>query len=380
MSGALRIPSTLPLPLGQLLGAGRAPAARFPFDGRRINFYFLARNAIWHGTDALGLKAGDEVLMPSYHHGVELQCILAKGMTLRFYRIDNRMQADLDDVRAKLRPETRALYVTHYLGFPQPIRALREMAAGAGIPVIEDCALSLFSRNEEGPLGSFGDIGIFCLYKSLPVPYGGMLVMNRNDLRLPPEPRLPDRVTTTSYLLNRLLDAGMLSRSAMRQRASESIRSMARAAKHAAGTTVVPIDTEDFDVSIMDVGVRKVTRRIVRHTDADEVVARRRANYLRFAERLDPRVRAVFSSLPDGACPLSYPILVQDKLAVSARLMAEGIETVNMWYRHHPRSPRGSYPEIDFLRDHVLELPNHQGLRLEHIDFMAEKASAIARW
>ena len=380
MSRALHVPVTLPLPLGQWVGAGPHPAPRFPFDGARVNFYFLARNAIWHGADALGLKAGDEVLMPSYHHGVELQCLLAKGMTLRFYRIDERMQADLEDVRANIRPQTRALYVTHYLGIPQPIGPLREIAAGAGIPLIEDCALSLFSRNDDGPLGSFGDIGIFCLYKSLPVPHGGTLVLNRSDLRMPPDPRPPDRVTTSSYILNRLLDAGVLSRFSLRRVASEAIRSLARAAKHAAGTSVVPIDTEDFDVSIMDVGVRDVTRRIVGHTDADETVARRRANYFRLAERLDPGVRTIFPSLPSGACPLSYPILVREKVAVAERLMSEGVETVNMWSRHHPASPRGSFPEIDFLRDHVLELPIHQGLRFDHVDYVAEKASVLARW
>lgn len=380
MSRALHVPVTLPLSLGAWLGAGSAPPARFPFDGSRATLYFLARNAIWHGADALGLKAGDEVLMPSYHHGVEPECLLAKGMKLRFYRVDERMVADLEDVRAKLRPDTRALYVTHYLGIPQPIGAFREIASGAGIPLIEDCALSLYSRTEAGPLGSFGDIGIFCLYKSLPVPHGGALALNRKDLAMPPVPRPPDRVTTTSYILNRLLDAGVVSRSAVRRAASETFRSLARAAKHAARTTVVPIDTEEFDVLIIDLGVRDVARRIIRHTNADETVARRRANFLRFAERLDPGVRAVFPSLPPGACPLSFPIFVKEKVAVAERLMAAGVESVNMWARHHPASPRGSFPEIDFLREHVLELPCHQGLRFDHVDYAAEKASELARW
>ena len=380
MSRAVRVPVTLPLSLAAWLGVGPPPPPAFPFDGARINLYFLARNAIWHGADALGLRAGDEILMPSYHHGVEPQTLLAKGMTLRFYRVDPRMEADLEDVRAKLRPATRALYVTHYLGIPQPIGAFREIAAGAGIPLIEDCALSLFSRNEAGPLGSFGDIGIFCLYKSLPVPHGGALALNRSDVPMPPAPRPPDRITTTSYIVNRLLDAGVVSRSAIRRGASESFRSLARAAKHAAGATVVPIDTEDFDVSIIDLGVRDVTRRIIRHTSAEEIVARRRANYLRFAERLDAGVRAVFPSLPPGACPLSYPILVREKAAVAERLAAVGVETVNMWARHHPASPRGSFPDVDFLRDHVLELPCHQGLRPEHVDYAAAQASALARW
>jgi perosamine synthetase len=239
----LRIPMTLPLPLGQLLGAGVPPAPAYPFDGARVLFYYLARNAIWHGADSLGLRPGDEVLMPAYHHGVELQSLLAKGMKLRYYRVDRLMQADLADMRRLLTPGTRALYVIHYLGFPQPIQEIRAMADGAGIPLIEDCALSLWSRVPAGPLGSFGDIGIFCLYKSLPVPHGGTLSLNRPDLPMPPEPTRPDRLSTTAYLMNRLLDAGMVSANAVRRGLSEGLRSAARAAKHAAGSTIVEFGT-----------------------------------------------------------------------------------------------------------------------------------------
>jgi len=380
MTVPFRVPITLPLPPSQLLGLGPAPAPMFPFDGVRAVYYYLARNAIWHGVDSLGLKPGDEVLMPAYHHGVELQTLLAKGLGLRYYRIDAEMGVDLDDVRRNLRPETRALYVIHYLGFPQPIETLRRIASDAGIPLIEDCALSLYSQVGAGPLGTFGDIGIFCLYKCIPVPHGGMLALNREDLSMPPKPTLPDRITSASYVLNRLLDAGMVSRSALARRSSDGIRSLARAAKHASRSEVVPIDTEEFDVSMMDVGVRGVTRRIIARTDWTEAVKRRRENYARLESRLDPGVRRGLPAFPDGACPLSFPILVPDKVALGRRFAIEGIETINMWSRRHPDVPEGAFPEVEFLRRHVLELPIHQGLRFEHIDYVAERASAIARW
>lgn len=374
------IPTTLPLPLAQVFGLGAPPAPAYPFDGTRVLFYYLARNGIWHGADSLGLGPGDEVLMPAYHHGVELQSLLAKGMKLRYYRVNERMEADLEDMRRQLRPETRALYVIHYLGFPQPIRTIRALADQAGIPLIEDCALSLFSGTPEGPLGSFGDIGIFCLYKSLPVPHGGVLALNRSGLPIPPDPSRPDRLSTTAYLLNRLLDAGTVSRSALRRRLSEGLRTTARAAKRASRSSVVEIDTERFDVSMMSVGVRDVTRRIVRYTDAAGMVSRRRANFRRMEERLDPAVRRALPPLTDGVCPLSFPILVRDKIEIERRLLEGGIGTINMWSRRHPDVPEGAFPEVEFLRRHVLELPIHQGLRSEHIDRVAERASAVARW
>ncbi len=374
------VPATLPLPPGQILGIGAAPTPAFPFAGARARFYYLARNAIWHGADSLGLRPGDEVLMPAYHHGVELQTLLSKGMKLRYYRIDERMGADPGEIRQRLRRETKALYVIHYLGFPQAIEETRAIARGAGVPLIEDCALSLFSRVPAGPLGSFGDIGVFCLYKSLPVPHGGTLILNRPDLPMPPEPDPPDRVSTAAYVANRLLDAALLSRSALWRGLSGGLRSLARAAKHASRTSVVPIDTEEFDVGMMDVGASHATRRIVRRTDAVEMVARRRANYRRLEERLDPGVRRALPPLPEGACPLSFPILAREKVAVEERLRAEGVGVINMWSRRHPDVPAGAFPEVEFLRAHVLELPVHQGLRSEHIDYVAAKASAFARW
>src|SRR4029079_1367851 len=165
MKPPFRIPITLPLPPSQLLGLGPAPQTAVSFDNPRSVYYYLARNGIWHGADSLGLRTGDEILMPAYHHGVELQTLLAKGMKIRYYRVDREMRADLDDLRQNWRPTTRALYVIHYLGIPQPIETMRSIGAEAGIPMIEDCALSLYSRVPAGPLGSFGDIGIFCLYK-----------------------------------------------------------------------------------------------------------------------------------------------------------------------------------------------------------------------
>lgn len=380
MRPPFRVPITIPLPPAQLLGLGVPPPPAFPFDDERSVYYYLARNAIWHGADSIGLRPGDEVLMPAYHHGVEVQTLLAKGITLRYYRIDREMRADLDDLRRNLKPTTRALYVIHYLGIAQPIETMRSIAADAGIPMIEDSALSLFSRISAGPLGSFGDIGIFCLYKSLPVPHGGTLSLNRPGIPAPPRPKQPDRVSSTAYLLHRLLDAGMVSRSAIARRGSDRLRAWARAAKHASRFEVVPIDTESFDVSMMDVGVRGAARRIIEHTDARQVVARRRANYTRLDERLDPAVRRAFPPLPEGACPLSFPILVPDKVALERRLLDDGVETINMWSRRHPDVPEGAFPDVEFLRRHVLELPIHQGLRFEHVDYVAERASALARW
>src|SRR5438132_11238777 len=125
----------------------------FPFDQPGLRYRYFARNAVWDAVQLLGL-AGRQVLMPAYHHGVELETLLAAGVKPIFFRVDAQMRADFDDARAKS-AGAAALYVLHYAGFPQDMHAARCLANELRVPLIEDCALALLSRDGEKPLGSF---------------------------------------------------------------------------------------------------------------------------------------------------------------------------------------------------------------------------------
>src|SRR3954464_527470 len=146
----------------------------FPFDQPGLRYRYFARNAVWDAIQLLGLE-GRKVLVPAYHHGVELETLLAAGVTPVFYRVDAQMRADFADARLKS-AGAAALYLIHYAGFPQDMQAARQLSTELGVPLIEDCALSLLSRDGEKPLGSTGDLSVFCLYKTLPVPNGGALL------------------------------------------------------------------------------------------------------------------------------------------------------------------------------------------------------------
>src|SRR5262249_61002951 len=112
------------------------------------------------------------------HHGVEVEAVRAAGARIVYYRVDANMRIDLDDLARKAAaPDVCALYVTHFVGFAQPIADAYKLARARGLRLFEDCALALFSRTASGiPLGTFGDAACFCLYKTLPVPHGGLLV------------------------------------------------------------------------------------------------------------------------------------------------------------------------------------------------------------
>jgi len=351
----------------------------FPFNAPRRQRYYLARNAIWHGVEALGLRPDDEVLVPAYHHGVEIAALLARGLKLVPYGIDSALNADLDDIRSRITPRTRMLYVIHYLGFPQPIHALRQLADEHGLLLFEDCALSCFSEAPEGPLGSFGDASIFCAYKTLPVPHGGLLVLNKDDVPLPPAPSAPNSVSTVTYVIKRMLDHCEMRWGLPGRLAIPAVRWVARSGKRAAALQVAPIDGNDFHMEHVSMGVSGFTSYLIDRLDARDVVRQRRENYQALAAKVHDGVRLLFPDLPDGVCPLFLPVLVRDRHAAHEALLAEGIHTVEFWSLGHPDLP-SDLAQVRFLRQHVLEIPIHQGVGTPEIDRLANALLRHAQW
>src|SRR5438132_1278410 len=161
-----------------LFRSDRGAALPFPLNAGTATSFYTARNGIYHLLRVLGFHDGATILVPDYHHGVEVQAIRASGASIRYYTVNRRLEPDLDEVARLCRSHPRVLYVIHFLGWPQPIEEMAALCRERGIVLIEDCALALLSKAGERPLGTFGDYAVFCLYKSLPVPDGGLLVQN----------------------------------------------------------------------------------------------------------------------------------------------------------------------------------------------------------
>jgi hypothetical protein len=349
------------------------PAA-FPLGAPRTTLYYFARNAVYHGARLLGLP-GREVLVPAYHHGVEVGALAAAGAVPRFVRVDGRMRLDLADAERKIGRRTRALYVIHYAGFAQPMDEINALARRHGLLVVEDCALSFLAAEGSRPLGSTGQLGVFCFYKTLPVPNGGALVVN--DAAIGGAPSAPARAPLASTLC--YAAGSLLANLAFRLGdAGEAIRAALRngyaLARGVSGLQPVSTGTMSFDPAWKDLGMSPLSTRVARRLDPAAIVAARRRNYFLLLGRLRDRVPPVFGEVPAGACPLFYPLLCEDKAAVAARLLARGVETVDFWREGHALCPADEFPEVASLRRRVLELPVHQDLGPED---MASIAGAV---
>src|SRR5262249_32282266 len=117
--------------------------------------------------------------------------------------------------------------------------------------------------------------------------------------------------------------------------------------------------------------------RILQRLDLDAIRARRIANYRRLAARMRGVVTPVFADLPDGVCPLFFPILVPDKPEGAAAPQARGVAAPEFWNDRVELDGCPPGPAERFFHPHVLELPVHQDLTSAHLDYVARQVSSL---
>jgi len=342
--------------------AAAAPLV-FPFREPGLRYRYFCRNAVWDAVSLLHLE-GKRVLIPAYHHGVELETLLAAGVEPVFFRVDEQMRADFDDARRRS-AGAAALYVIHYVGFPQDMRSARQLADELSVPLVEDCALALLSRDGSEPLGSTGDVSVFCLYKTLPVPNGGLLLVRgalRDQLDSLPPVRAPKLSSTAIHLGSSMLSNLELRAGPAGRRAREMLRTAGRFAIRKGNVEFVSTGTQHFDIADVDLGISSLSHLVLRNQQWPEIVERRRRNYFLLYAMLRDVAPPVTGELRPGVCPLFYPMPIANKASAMARLLARGVETVDFWRIRHPAVREGEFPEVDRLRETVLELPVHQDL------------------
>ena len=356
-----------------------ARAACFPFDvPDRLPFY-RARNAIYHLVRALRERHPQlAVLAPDYNSGNEILAMRSAGAQIQYYPVDRRMQLDPDAVeRLCVQHRPDVLYVIHYAGWPQPMPALVDLCRRRGMLLVEDCALSLLSGMDGRPLGSFGDWSVFCLYKTLPLPNGALLV--QNTTRLEALQRLPLRQAGAASVLGRTAEL-LVQR--IRGRAN-GVGAALQVVKRGMGLAAGALDVRranvgdiGFNLDEVNLAMSGVSARLLDRFDFEDIRRRRVENYRLLDAQLDASVVRVFPALPDGVCPLFFPILVADKPAAARAVQQRGIDALEFW---NDSTESGSEMSADarFLRAHVLELPIHQDLTPRHIAHVARQVSAL---
>lgn len=362
-------------PLAMTPGAlySHDPAGGLPalFDGRRVSYSFNTRVAIRRACDLLGLAPGDEVLAPAYNCGSELDPLLKAGLKVTLYPVDRQGVGDPAAVSRLIGPRTRAVYVTHYFGFPQPaMAALRRLCDDNGLSLIEDCALSLMSAAPAD--GRTGDVAVFCFYKFFPTLAGGALVINAariGDVAIFAAP--PPWAYVARPALRMTLDIIFGARRIATLRAR-----LRRPASDPPDDTVSDLPDMPagyyFDPRLRDTGMARLTRRVLPSFNVSDAIANRRANYRRYIDLLgpEPEIVPLFGNLPDGVCPHSMAVLIPERDMIARALQERGIPATAWWSGYNQFLDWKGQTDARYLKDNVLSLPLHQSLgapEIEHI-------------
>jgi CDP-6-deoxy-D-xylo-4-hexulose-3-dehydrase len=131
------------------------------------------------------LKGGGEVIVPPLGWVSDIAAVLQNGFEPVFVDIDRRtLGMDDEQVLAELTSETRAVFLTHILGYNALTRRLLDELAARNIPLIEDCCESHGATFEGRKVGSFGWQSNFSFYYAhhMSTIEGGIISTNDAEL------------------------------------------------------------------------------------------------------------------------------------------------------------------------------------------------------
>lgn len=135
---------------------------------------------------ALGIGAGDEVIVTSRTFLASVSSIVNTGATPVFADVDRDSQnISPETISAVLSPRTKAIVAVHLAGWPCEMDGLMALAEQHGLYVIEDCAQAHGALYRGKPVGSIGHVGAwsFCQDKIMTTGgEGGMVTTNDEAL------------------------------------------------------------------------------------------------------------------------------------------------------------------------------------------------------
>jgi CDP-6-deoxy-D-xylo-4-hexulose-3-dehydrase len=317
------------------------------------------------------LKGRGEVIVPTLAWVSDIAVVLQAGLTPVFVDIDPRtLGMSTDAILAKLTKETRAVFLTHVLGYSALTRRLLDELAARGIPLIEDTCESYGATFEGGKLGTYGWVSNFSFYYAhhLTTAEGGMVSTNDPEL----------------YEVVRMLRSHGL----VRESTSEAIRSRYTAER--------PDLDPNFIFAFPGFNVRStelaavVGRTQLKRLDANN--EKRRRNLELFLGRLDPEKYRTDFAL-EGSCNYAFTLVLRrpdDRLrdAVVALLQAHGVEYRrgtagggNQLRQPYLRRLFGDeyarYPEVDHVHFYGFYIGNYPDLDAAKVETLCALLNAL---
>jgi dTDP-4-amino-4,6-dideoxygalactose transaminase len=352
-------------------------------EGRSVIYTYQGRNAIALFCRLIGLRPGDEVLAPAYNCGAEIDPFVRAGAQVVLYDVDEWLKIDIERIAASITGSTRVVHVTHYFGFGQRLDRLAEACRARGVFLVEDCAQALFSDPSGILMGRTGDAAVYSFVKSLAAPDGGALVVDSRvtsgEPRLVPPPLRATLRGSLPLVKRWFSKSSTVSRAFRRGQSLLGLPPGGATASDNHQSYPPMLKSNYFVQERAEWAMSRVARAVLQSSNAADIVRARRRNFEYLMKALTDVAgfTSVTDSLPEGACPLAFPFLVEDRAHWYRHLQARGI-LIQGWPGYYPGLDWEACPGACRLKDKLLTLPVHQGLSLRHMDYIVDCIHDVA--
>lgn len=367
----------LPVPgLGELAGRTN-PAPPSAFRHGPLSFFSLGRYALAEALSRAGAGQETAVLLPALHCRSMVEPALHLGAEVRFYPVARDLRPDFVAAETLAADgKVRALLLPHYFGFANALDEAQAFCARHGIALIEDCAHAFFGQHRGRPLGTFGDYAAASVWKFFPAQDGAVLRDNTGGGGSRPR---PPSVKMELKACAALLEQGMkraLRRQPMPPIDGQALVTRANAvAARLAGAGGGRPGVPTFTAEAVGLAGLRVSRAVASAVDAGRLASRRRANYQRWLAgvRDVPGLTPLFPDLPEDAVPYAFPVL-----ADAGGLLFHAIKLAGMpLWRWEDMAITDCPVAMDY-RMRLLQLPCHQAIRPDELDWMLDLVRAVA--
>jgi hypothetical protein len=346
-------------------GGSRAAASAFLNGGES---FMSGRYALAEAMRRAGAGSGRAVLLPSFHCRAMVEPVLFLGSEPRFYPLLSDLRPDFQALSGLMsgRAAPVAMVLTHYFGFPNLPAEAEAFCRHYGIALIEDCAHALYGEEKGRLLGSVGQFAVTSLWKFLAVRDGAVMIDRSEDTPRDPRARVwSDELKGLAWLMEHWIGRG--GRSALPALKASELAAEADRIAARQGKAEPQQGLKEFSPASAGAGALRCSRWLAAASTHGRVAARRRAHYTAWLEGVQrlPGIRPLFAELPQGVVPYAFPLLLNEPEPVFRRLKTAGVP---IWRWEDMAICDCATAERYRLR--LLQLPCHQGLRQDELDWM----------
>lgn len=360
-------------------------------------YFFKGRVALYAILKAIGIKSGDEIILPGFTCIVVSNAITYLGAKPIYVDINpETYNIDPHKIEKKITQKTKALIVQHTFGIPAEMYRIIEIARQYNLYVIEDSCHAIGSKYRAKEVGIFGDAAFFSSQWSKPVTtgLGGWAVVNNEKLRKNMD-KVYQEFAKPSYKEITLLRLQYLAYSKIFKPSRFWYMLGVYRELSKLGLVIGSSSKNEDDGCVMPKGYkRKMSqwqKQILEEklTEITKAICHRKWITSKYESALEEKgMRTVHLSEEYEPVYLRYPLLVKNKRRILSEAKKRRIELgdwfispihdkLDEWEKANYQ--KGMCPIAEKICEDIINLPTHRGISVEEAERIVEFISEFKK-